>query len=118
MVVRATDGVPTVPTFQMFACNNTRIILTIRLLLQVNLVSYRCDHSCPHSHLYRGCSAVNLLGPSIHEWGSCRHGRHCHWSGLDTLTASRACVIRRMGPVLSLDPMTKQFESGMPSPVL
>src|SRR5258706_8348116 len=47
MVVRATEGVPTVPTFQMFACNNTRIILAIRLLLQVNLVSYRCTCGCP-----------------------------------------------------------------------
>src|SRR5258706_13571574 len=52
-VVRATDGVPTVPTFQMFACNNTRIILAIRLLLQVNLVSYRC------------CTAVETVGGNL-----------------------------------------------------
>src|SRR5258706_2048119 len=48
MVVRATDGVLMVPTFQMFACNNRQIILAIHLLLQVNIVSYRCIVSDNH----------------------------------------------------------------------
>ena len=35
-MVRATDGVPTVPIFRMFACNNSRITSQYCLLLQVN----------------------------------------------------------------------------------
>jgi hypothetical protein len=45
---------------------------------------FQRDHSCPHSHLYRGPSTENLLVPSRYEWGTCRHGQHRHWSGLDT----------------------------------
>ncbi len=79
---------------------------------------FQHHHSSPPSHLYRGRSAKDLLGPSRYEWGAYRHGQCHHWSGLDTPSPSRACVICRMGPVLSLGPMTKQFESGMLSPVL
>ena len=36
LLVRATDGVPTVPIFRMFACNNNQITVQYRLLLQAN----------------------------------------------------------------------------------
>ena len=76
------------------------------------------DHSCHHSHLYRGTSAENLLGTSRHEQGTCCHGQHRHWNGRDTRMTLHVLVVPRMGPVLSVDPATTQFGSGMPSLVL
>src|SRR5258706_14606599 len=85
---------------------------------QLHTSTFQRDHSCRHSHLYRRCSTENLLGPSRCEWGTCRHGQHRPYSGLDTLGGSEARVIRQMGLAWSLDPPTARLESGMLSLVL
>jgi len=50
----------------------------------------RHDPSCPHNHYHLPSSLRGLLKPSRCKPGSCRHGQHHHWNGLDTIVLSTA----------------------------
>jgi hypothetical protein len=51
---------------------------------------FQREPSYPHNPPYQPSSAQILLSPSGCKEESCCHGRHLHWSGLDTLAASIA----------------------------
>src|SRR5258706_471717 len=76
--------------------------------------------SYPHSHPCPPSSARGLPKPRPLRCkpGNCCHGQRHLWNGLDTLGLSFVLLGPPMGATLSLDPVTRPFESGMPRLVL
>jgi len=95
--------------FRMFAVSSSPS--TPPSLSALHTSIFQRDPSYPCSHPYQLSSTQILLKPSRCKQGNCYHG---HWRGLGSRTLSIALVIPPMGPALSLEPMTRQLESGMP----
>jgi len=79
---------------------------------------FQRDPSYQQTHHYWTSSAQILLKASKCKGINWCHGQSRRWNGLATLAVSIAFAIPPMEVTLSLGPMTKPFESGMPRPVL